>query len=193
VALPSFDELKAYLRVTTDVENDLIAQINDGAQAWIRGYYGVPLDSDSRLFRGLWPKVGVQRLWNTRLIVPIHPCSDTAAITDADGTTVTSTTYYVDPRTGYVEAKRNVTFDNPPYDITVDVGWAEHPDYDVAVDPILRQGVLWAASTYYRNRNVAAIYEQSGGQVSITYTTEEIPPLLRAQLSGLRDNAWFAR
>jgi hypothetical protein len=52
--------------------------------------------------------------------------------------------------------------------------------------------VLWAASTYYRNRNVSAIYEQSGGQVSITYTEEEIPPLLRSLMAGLKDNAWFA-
>ncbi len=193
MSLPDFEELKAFLRVTTEVEDELIEGILDSAVAWVRGFYnGTPLDSRARTFRGLWPRIGVQRQENTRLVVPVHPCSDTAVITDGDETTVDSSTYYIDQRTGYVEAKRDEFFDNPPYDIAVDVGWEEHPDFDAEVEPILRQAVLWAGSTYYRNRNVAAIYEQSGGQVSITYTEEEIPPLLFSLMKGLRDNAWFA-
>ena len=39
---------------------------------------------------------------------------------------------------------------------------------------------------------MAAIYEQSGGQVSITYTEQEIPPLLRSLMRGLKDTAWYA-
>jgi hypothetical protein len=192
VALPTFDEVKAYLRVTTDVEDDLLEQITLSAQAWLRGYYQVPLGSSPRTFRGLWPRYGTQREAQTRLVVPIRPCSDTATITDADGTTVSSALYVIDQRTGYVDAKRFESFWNPPYDIAIDVGWEEHPDFDEDVDPILRQAVFWAASTYYRNRNVAAIYEQSGGQVSITYTDEEIPPLLKSLMAGLKDTAWFA-
>lgn len=192
MALPNFDELKAYLRVTTSVEDALIGDILLAAIAWVRGFFKVPLESDSRTFRGLWPKIGAQRQANTRLIVPVRPCSDTATITDGDGATVGDTTYYIDSRTGYVEAKRAVQFSNPPYDIAVDVGFEEHPDFDAAVDPILRQAVLWAASTYYRNRNVAAVYEQSGGQVSITYTEQQIPPLLRSLMDGIKDRAWFA-
>jgi len=105
---------------------------------------------------------------------------------------VSSATYVIDPYTRHIDAKVDVYFDNPPYDLAIAVGFEEHPDYDTDVDPILRQAVLWAASTYYRNRNVAAIYEQSGGQVSITYTEDEIPPLLLAQMKVLRDSAWFA-
>jgi hypothetical protein len=192
VALPEDDELKAYLRVTTDVEDDLFHEINLSAQAWVRGFYKVPLDSQSRTFRGLWPEIGNQRELDTRLKVPVRPCDSTATITDADEVVVDDATYVIDPRTGYVEAKRFESFGNPPYDIVIGVGWQEHPEYDDEVDPILRQAVLWAASTYYRNRNVSAIYEQSGGQVSITYTEEEIPPLLRSLMAGLKDNAWFA-
>ena len=125
-------------------------------------------------------------------MIPTKPCSDTATITDGEGVTVDAATYRIDQRTGYVEAKRDVFFDNPPYGAVIDVGWEEHPDFDADVDPILRQAVLWSASMYYRNRNVAAIYEQSGGQVSITYTEQEIPPLLRSLMKGLKDRAWFA-
>lgn len=192
MSLPTDLEVKDYLRISTDVEDLLIFQINLSAQAWLRAYYNVPLTSQSRTFRGLWPRIGVQREEHTRLVVPIHPCATTGTLTDADGTTVTSSTYYVDARTGYLEAKRDVFFDNPPYDLTIDVGWENHPDFTNDIDPILRQAIFWAASTYYRNRNVAAIYEQSGGQVSITYTEQEIPPLLRSLMAGLKDNAWFA-
>lgn len=192
MALPSEEEIKAYLRVTTEVEDDLFRDLSLAAQAWCRAFYNVPLDGQDRTFRGLWPRIGAQRALNTRLAVPIKPCAGTATITDADGATVDSSTYVIDQRTGYVEAKRGEVFSNPPYDIAIDVGWTEHPEYDTEVEPILRQAILWAASTYYRNRNVAAIYEQSGGQVSITYTTEEIPPLLRSLMVGLKDQAWFA-
>lgn len=190
--LPDGEEIKAYLRVTTDVEDDLFDELDLSARAWVRAFYRVPLDSQQRTFRGLWPRLGVQREADTRLVIPVRPCSTTAAITDADGATVSSSTYVVDARTGFVEAKRGEVFGNPPYDIVVDVGWEEHPEFQDEVEPILRQAILWAASTYYRNRNVAAIYEQSGGQVSITYTEEEIPPLLRSLMKGLKDQAWFA-
>lgn len=192
MALPFPDEIKAYLRVTTSVEDQLFQDISLAAQAWVRAFYQIPLDSQARTFRGVWPRVGAQRQDDTRLVVPIRPCSETATITDADGVTVGSTTYYIDPRSGYIEAKRAVVFSNPPYDVAIDVGWQEHPEYDEDIDPILRQAILWAASTYYRNRNVAAIYEQSGGQVSITYTEQEIPPLLLSLMKNLKEHAWFA-
>lgn len=192
MALPDATEIKAYLRVTTDVEDDLFTQIELAAKAWVRSFYQVPLDLQDRTFYGLWPKIGNQRQDQTRLIVPVIPCETSATITDRDGATVDSSTYRIDPRTGYVEAKVDVFFSNPPYDIRVDVGWATHPDYDDNVEPILRQAILWAASTYYRNRNVAAVFEQSGGQVSITYTEKEIPPLLFALMKGLKASVWFA-
>ena len=192
MALPFDDEIKAYLRVTTDVEDDLIAQINLAARAWVRSFYNVPLDSSARTFRGLWPRIGNQRDRDTRLVVPIKPVDASAVITDADGATVESSTYLIDQRTGYIEAKRSQYFSNPPYDVVIDVGWTLHPDYDADIDPILRQAILWAASTYYRNRNPGAIFEQSGGQVSITYTEQEIPPALLSLMRTLKAHAWFA-
>ena len=192
MALPFEDEIKAYLRVTTDVEDDLFQQISLSARAWLRSFYNVPLETQSRTFKGLWPRMGAQREFDTRLAVPIKPCAATGTLLDADEATVSSALYYIDQRTGYIEAKRFQYFSNPPYDITIEVGWEKHPEYTDEVEPILRQAILWAASTYYRNRNVAAIYEQSGGQVSITYTEEEIPPLLRSLMVGLKDTAWFA-
>ena len=192
MALPFGDEIKDYLRVTTDVEDDLFDLLSDSAQAWLRAHYKVPLSAQARTFVGLWPRIGVQREEDTRLVLPIKPCAATGTVLDADGDTVSSATYLIDQRTGYIEARRGESFGNPPYDVTITVGWDQHPQYASEVEPILRQAILWAASTYYRNRNVAAIYEQSGGQVSITYTEQDIPPLLRSLMRGLEDTAWFA-
>lgn len=192
MSLPTDAELKAYLKVTTSVEDELIEQINMSARAWVRAFYRVPLDSQSRTFTGLWPRMGDQRQANTRLVVPVKPCGGSGTLTDRDGATVDDATYGINERTGYIEANANAFFSNPPYALDIHVGWEEHPEFDDDVDPILRQAVLWAASTYYRNRNVAGVFEQSGGQVSITYTTDEIPPLLRSLMAGLKDNAWFA-
>jgi hypothetical protein len=192
VALPFDDELKAYLRVETDIEDDLIRELNLSAQAWVRGFYQIPLTSQARTFRTLWPKMGGQREPQSRLVVPVRPCDTTATITDADGDTVTSSTYVIDARSGYIDSNRNESFSNPPYNVAINVGWTLHPAYDEEIDPILRQACLWAASTYYRNRNVAAIYEQSGGQVSVTYTEEEVPPLLLSLMKGIKDHVWFA-
>jgi hypothetical protein len=192
VSLPLDDELKAYLRVTTDVEKDLISQINVSARAWLRGYYNVPLNARERVFRTRWPRLGAQREPDTRLVVPVRPCAGSGVVQDASGATVDAATYIIDERTGYIEAKRFQYFSHPPYDITINVGWDLHPDYFEDVEPILRQAVLWAATDYYRRRNSGAVFEQSGGQVSITYTEEDIPPALRSLMAGLRDQAWFA-
>lgn len=189
MSLPHEEEIKAYLRLTTEVEDDLIEQIRLSAEAWVRAFYDVPLGTQTRTFRGIWPRLGMQREPDTRLVVPLKPCAATATITDADEDVVTSSTYVIDQRTGYVDAKRFQYFSNPPYDIAIDVGWESHPEYDDDIEPILRQAILWAASTYYRNRNVGAIYEQSGGQVSITYTEDALPPVIRMKLEVLRPAA----
>jgi hypothetical protein len=186
MALPDDQELKAYLRVTTDVEDDLIEGINLAAQAWLAAYYNTPLESETRTFDSRYPRKGKRGELSTQLVVPVIPCDTAATITDIDGNEVDSDTYTVNARSGLIDTVRYEVFDNPPYDIELAVGWANHPDFDTRVDPILRQAAFWAASTYYRNRNVAAIYEQSGGQVSITYTEEEIPKLLRALLTSLK-------
>jgi hypothetical protein len=123
------------------------------------------------------------------LVIPVIPCSTTATITDVDGETVDAATYEIDPRTGMVNADRFESFGNGPYTITVDVGWEEHPAYDTAIEPILRQAILWVGTDLYRRRNPGAIYEQSGGQVSITYSEDDLPKVIRMKLEVLRPAA----
>ena len=194
MSLPTDLEIKSYLRISTDVEDILIFTLNQTAQAQVVQYLDVPLTSESRTFTGLWPKLGPRREWRTRLHLPVIPCETTATITDRDGTTVSSATYTIDPRTGYVDSTLDVFFDNPPYKAVVNVGWTYHPNYDSDVDPILRQAILDLASDLWNRRNPGAEYEQSGGQVSITYTRVEMPLRTAALLNVLRPrlHRWFA-
>jgi hypothetical protein len=109
----------------------------------------------------------------------------TEAVVDAD-------TYVIDQRTGLINTVYGETFENVPYTIEITVGWEQDPDFGNVSEPILHDAILWAATDFYRRRNPGAEYEQSGGQVSITYTRDEIPAVLRGRLESLRPKgrAW---
>jgi hypothetical protein len=186
LALPTPEEVKAYLRVTTEVEDELIETITDSAKALIAARLKVPLEEESRTFYARYPREGRRREAMTQLVVPIIPCASTATVVDADEATVDSDTYTIDSRTGFIEADRYEVFDNGPYDITIGVGWETHPDYDLVVEPLLRQGIIDFAADLYRRRNPGAIYEQSGGQVSITYTEQELAERTQLYLRALQ-------
>jgi hypothetical protein len=91
-----------------------------------------------------------------------------------------------------VNAVLGEAFGSPPYKIETSVGYEHDDNYFDDVEPIIRDAILWASSDFYRRRNPGAEYEQSGGQVSITYTKEAIPAVLRERLESLRPKgrAW---
>jgi len=186
MSLPTDLEIKSYLRISTDVEDVLIFGLNQTAQAQVRQYLGVPLESRAMTFTGCWPRRGPRLERTERLVIPVVPCSTTATITNVDGTVVDDATYTIDPSTGYVDLVKGSCFSKPPYTIAVNVGFTFDPEYDTAVDPVLRQVVLDLASDLWSRRNPGAIYEQSGGQVSITYTEATIPMRTKAMLDALR-------
>jgi uncharacterized phiE125 gp8 family phage protein len=186
LALPTDEEIKAYLRVTTDVEDELIETINASSRALIAARLKVPLEEESRTFYARWPREGRRREALTQLVVPVIPCASTATILDADEATVDADTYTIDSRTGFIEADRYEVFANGPYDITLGVGWETHPDYNTVVEPLLRQAIIDFAADLYRRRNPGAVYEQSGGQVSITYTEQELADRTQLYLRALQ-------
>lgn len=193
MGLPSDQEIKDYLKVETDEENTLIMNLNYAAQAWVTRYLGVPLTSDSRTFRGRFPRKGYRRERYEQLTVPVIPCDTSAVITDeTTGDAVDSDLYEIDPRKGLINAVYGEAFSAVPYSIAIGIGWSYDPDLTTVSEPILRQAIMWAATDYYRRRNSAAEYEQSGGQVSITYSKDEVPKVLRGLLESLRPKgrAW---
>ncbi len=193
MALPSFDELKDYLKVETDEEDALIQGILDGANGWVTRYFGVPLDSDSRTFYNRWPRKGYRREPLEQITVPITPCDGSAVLTNPRTLEVVpDDTYTVDQRAGIINTVYGESFEDIAYTVEVSVGWDHDPDFFSVSEPVLRQAILWAGTDYYRRRNSGAEYEQSGGQVSITYTKDDVPPVLRGLLESLRPRgrAW---
>lgn len=189
MALPTDDEVTAYLRLDTSVEAELITGINNSAKAHVSRYLGCPLDQRTQTFLGRRPRRGPRREAREQLTIPVQPCATSATITDVDGVTVDDTTYVIDPITGQINIEQDAAFDNGPYTIEATVGMSAHPYYVDDIEPILRQVLLHICSDYYNRRNAGAIYEQSGGQVSITYTEDAIPPVIRTQLEQLRPKA----
>ena len=187
--LPSDEEIKAYLRVETSVEDDLIFEANLAAQAQVAQYLKVPLESTSRTFRGRKARRGYRGEPLEQLTIPVVPCATTATITDVDDDAVASDLYTIDGTLGHINAVVGEAFNRGPYTVVISVGWPLDADYNEIVDPLLYQTVLDLAVDIYRRRNTGAIYEQSGGQVSITYTDDEIPPRPRGNLERLRSRA----
>lgn len=193
MGLPTDQELRDYLKVETDEENNLIGSLNLSARAWVTRYFGVPLTSDTRTFRGRFPRKGYRRELLEQLTVPVVPCSASAIVTnEITGDVVDSDLYEIDRRKGQINAVYGEAFSAAPYRIEIAVGWDHDPDLATVSEPILRQAIMWAATDYYRRRNSAAEYEQSGGQVSITYSKDEVPKVLRGLLESLRPKgrAW---
>ena len=192
MSLPTEEEIKQYLRISTDVEDFLIFALNQTARAQVTQYLKVPLESENRTFEGRYPRRGLRREPFEQLTIPVQPCDNSATITDVDGDEVDDSTYTIDVRNGFVNLVQFESFAKPPYTIDVSVGWTFDPNYDERVDGILRQAVLDLASDLWSRRNPGAIYEQSGGQVSITYTEATLPMRTQALLESLRPRgrAW---
>jgi hypothetical protein len=82
MALPDAQDVKDYLKVETDEEDDLIEGITDSAHAWLTAYFGVPLSGTERTFYARYPREGRRKEAACQLVIPVIPCSDTATITD---------------------------------------------------------------------------------------------------------------
>jgi hypothetical protein len=186
MALPDLEELRSYLRLETEIEDELLEAALASAQAVTRQYLRVPLESEARTFQGRRPRTGWRGEPYEQLTVPVFPCDSSAVVTDVDGVTVDDATYTIDTRTGQFNAILTEAFSNPPYTVVIDVGLEFDAQYDDNVEPILRQAILYIAADIYFRRNSGAVYQQSGGQVSITYTEAEIPPTIKFLLESLR-------
>ncbi len=76
MALPTASEVKEYLRLTTDVEDALIARLLTQAQAKVESYLGVPITAVARTFTD-HTNESHQAYGNPRrLVVPITPITD---------------------------------------------------------------------------------------------------------------------
>lgn len=184
MALPTRDELKAYLRIETSVDDDLIDRLLLQAQAAVEAYIRQPIVS-----RPVTLDLVVSP-YASRLVVPYAPIAPTGVVVeDGDGTAVDAAGYTLHEARGWIVAVTGSTFAAGTYRVTVTVGLDLRNDYSVAVEPVMSAAIIdWAADLYQR-RNPAASYESGGGGVAVNYNetaSKTMPSRVRVTLDPWR-------
>jgi hypothetical protein len=179
MSLPGPLELKALLRVDTDAEDVLLADLVEQATAAVQALLDRPITAASQTFYDVDAREGAQTLR-----VPTTPCVRSGAgmpvVTDVDGTAITG--FRVNPRTGVltVTADSTADFGNGPFTIVATVGLSARSDYATAVEPVLARAILDLASDWYQRRNAGATMEGEGGGVLTQYAQNlGIPPRIK--------------
>lgn len=188
MALPSGLDLKSYLRVETDAEDDLLDELVSQATAQAASLIGRPIVSEEMTFVDVpseYDAYGRQHI-----AVPVWPVASAPApvVTDYNGDVVSGGTYTLDS-IGRIVANVGTSFSMYPYSLTVSVGLENHPAYGTKYEPRVNALILGLASILYYQRNPNASSNSSGGGVSVSYAMNNeagIPPHLFAIVKGLR-------
>lgn len=164
MALPSVAEIKARLRIETDVEDADLALMLASALGTIEEITGRPITATERTFVIESPATnwdGVVAV--TKFFLPLYPVDpDTVTIEDADGDAITE--FRVNPATSLITSTGS-GFSNFPFTVTADVGLSLMAGYATRVEPILSQVILDLCADWYQRRNPAALAEGAGGGV----------------------------
>lgn len=163
MALPTVNDLKAYLRIESNAESALLTALLARATAMLEQWTDTPITAVSQ--------TAVDRADSLdapvrSLVFPRRPANVTA-IADKDGVTVSSTTYWASQGSGVVYAKDEVTFPYGPYTLTATVGLSLRSDYS-RLEPLLSEAILDLAADLYQRRTPGAASETAAG-TSITW------------------------
>lgn len=190
MALPTVDDLREYLRIDSDVENNLLGRLLDQARAAVEAYIRQPIEARAMTVT-LTPTWAGGTTYARRLTFPLAPLTGTVTVVDEDGTAlVVDTDFEVNATTGrIVSLSGGVGFDDAPYTVTATVGLSLRDDYSLAVEPVMSAAIIdWAADLYQR-RNPAASYESGGGGVAVNYNetaSKTMPSRIRVTLDPWR-------
>lgn len=153
--LPTVDDCKSYLRIQTNAEDALVAQLLARAQLLIEGLLGYALTAVSR------PHVNYEEVDNhgqrpaITLPGPFKTAVPAPIVTDVDGTVVDATTYTLDVRGMRILAKPGVLFPRRPYSVVADIGLSAHPDYAAKLEGEISNAIIDQVAHLYFNRNPA--------------------------------------
>lgn len=189
MSLPSGADLKSYLRIDTDAEDDLLVELVAQATSQAASLIGRPIVSEVQTFADL--SSGYDFYGRQHITLPVWPVAaiPVPVITDFYGVTVDDSTYTVDS-IGRIVANIGTSFAGFPYafSIVATVGLENHPDYGTKYEPRINALILGLASILYYQRNPNASSNSSGGGVSVSYMNTEmgLPPHLAQIVKGLR-------
>ena len=185
MALPTITDIKAVLRIQTTAEDTVLQAMHDRACALMVGVLGRPYEATERTWID---EGGMVRAYGalTSLAIPVGPIDPTTlTIADADATALVVTDDYRAPLAtdALIRAATGLTFNNPPYTITADVGLSAASDYTTFVEPVLGQALIDIVADWYQRGNPAATAESTGGGVSTSWETAGIPARVRETLA----------
>lgn len=172
MALPTNADLKLVLRIQTTGEDTFLTALVARAQAACEAFLDRPITAASSTWTD-WVDSGRYPAVVDRLVIPVRPFTPAGlSITDADGVTLSSTTDYYVPTSGWdavVRARPGVRFTNGPYTLTASAGLSTDARYSTLIEPAIAAAILDTAADLYRRRLAAAAQESSGGGVAVAY------------------------
>lgn len=184
MALPTVQELKDYLRITTSDEDAVIASLRASAIANVEAYIDLPIEARELT----WVDEGTDGKSVYSLIFPYYPIDEAEDLTieDSDGNLVDPAAYRVDLRTGMIRRTKGHVFANGPYTITAVAGWSAHPDYADLIEPAFRQAIIDIAAEMYAQRNPAASTDAVGSGIMTVHGLRKTPPRVERILTPFR-------
>lgn len=162
MALPIQQDLKAYLRIENNVENQLLDALLARAVAMLELWMDVPITARSRT---TLEHVGGESPARA-LVFPGRPIGSVTVL-NGSGTLVDATTYTVDASAGMIYGINGTIFPEGPYTVTASCGLSLRSDY-AQLEPVISQMILDVAADLYQRRTPGAASETGAG-TSITW------------------------
>lgn len=185
MALPTVTDIKAVLKIQTTAEDTLLQGMHNRACALMVAVLGRPYEAVERTWIDEGGRVRAYGSLTT-LNIPVGPIDpETLVIEDTDAVELVVTDEYraPEPADALVRAATGLTFSNPPYRLTADVGLSADPEYTTLIEPVLAQALIDTVSDWWSRRSPAATNESTGGGVSTTWETLGLPRRVREALA----------
>lgn len=186
MALPTRNDLKAYLRIEQDAEDSLLDALLARARGMIELWTDTPIVAVSRTAYDPAAADADPPCPLTALMFPWRPIGATVTVKDADDATVDATTYRVDQRAAMIFAKRGVVFNNPPYQITANVGLSLWDNYATSLEAVIGQIIIDLAADLYARRTPLAQHETGAGTTITWDVSAEAAGRARRSLEALK-------
>lgn len=180
MALPTQQDLKTYLRIENNVENQLLDALLARSVAMLELWMDVPITARSRT---TLEHIGGQSPARA-LVFPGRPIG-LVTVLNASGTLVDATTYLVDASAGMIYGINGTIFPEGPYTITATCGLSLRSDY-AQLEPVLAEMILDVAADLYQRRTPSASSETGAGtSISWDVSRETVARVMKS-LRALR-------
>jgi hypothetical protein len=158
VALPTGSDLKTYLRIEQDAEDQLLNALVARAKSMLEAWMDVPITAETL---SAVDRADALDAAPTSLVFPRRPIA-LVSVTDGEGVTVSAANYWVDGVAGMLWGKADYAFVNGPYTITASCGLSLLPRWE-ALEPVISQCILDLAADLYQRRTPGAASETGAG------------------------------